>query len=142
MHELLHHHPMRRVDPPKPVEVERGDRSTQSAQLGSSAGAAWSPSAPRNWCPAMTAGDARECWWHRRFVGPQAAREIVGYAAATSDGAVFLRAALTVAEAACAPQAPDHTSLSHQARQSLEDTASQVTTVALVLRCPPAYEAR
>lgn len=35
---------------------------------------------------------------------------------------------------ACAPQAPDHTSWTDQARQSLEDTASQVATVELLLR--------
>lgn len=35
---------------------------------------------------------------------------------------------------ACAPQSPDHTSWTDQARQSLEDTASEVATVALLLR--------
>lgn len=34
----------------------------------------------------------------------------------------------------CAPQSPDHTSWTDQARQALEDTASQVATVALLLR--------
>lgn len=35
---------------------------------------------------------------------------------------------------ACAPQSPDHTSWTDQARQSLEDTSSEVATVALLLR--------
>ncbi len=35
---------------------------------------------------------------------------------------------------ACAPQAPDHTSWTDQGRQALEDTASEVATVALLLR--------
>lgn len=35
---------------------------------------------------------------------------------------------------ACAPQAPDHTSWTDQARQSLEDTASEVATMTLLLR--------
>jgi hypothetical protein len=34
----------------------------------------------------------------------------------------------------CAPQSPDHTSWTDQARQALEDTASEVATVALLLR--------
>jgi hypothetical protein len=34
----------------------------------------------------------------------------------------------------CAPQAPDHTSWTDQARQSLDDTASEVATVTLLLR--------
>ncbi len=35
---------------------------------------------------------------------------------------------------ACAPQSPDHTSWTDQARQALEDTASEVATVTLLLR--------
>lgn len=35
---------------------------------------------------------------------------------------------------ACAPQSPDHTSWTDQGRQALEDTASQVATVTLLLR--------
>lgn len=35
---------------------------------------------------------------------------------------------------ACAPQAPDHTSWTDQARHALEDTSSQVATMVLLLR--------
>jgi hypothetical protein len=35
---------------------------------------------------------------------------------------------------ACAPQAPDHSSWTDQARTALEDTASEVATVGLLLR--------
>ena len=42
--------------------------------------------------------------------------------------------AAVVALTGCAPQAPDHTSWTDQARQSLEDTVSEVETVALLLR--------
>lgn len=36
--------------------------------------------------------------------------------------------------AACAPQSPDHSSWTDQAHQALEDTASEVATVSLLLR--------
>ena len=36
--------------------------------------------------------------------------------------------------AGCAPQSPDHSSWTDQAYQALEDTSSQVATVALLLR--------
>lgn len=41
---------------------------------------------------------------------------------------------LLVLTPGCAPQAPDHTSWTDQARQSLGDTASEVATVTLLLR--------
>lgn len=41
---------------------------------------------------------------------------------------------LVLLAAACAPQAPDHSSWTDQARQGLEDTASEVATMALLLR--------
>lgn len=41
---------------------------------------------------------------------------------------------LLVASTGCAPQSPDHSSWSDQARTSLEDVASEVSTVSLLLR--------
>ena len=41
---------------------------------------------------------------------------------------------MTVLLAGCAPQSPDHSSWRDQARLALDDTASEVATVALLLR--------
>jgi hypothetical protein len=57
---------------------------------------------------------------------------LLGAAARPTAGAATLLAVVLVT--GCAPQAPDHTSWTDQARQSLEDTASEVETVALLLR--------
>lgn len=43
-------------------------------------------------------------------------------------------ALVVILVAACAPQSPDHSSWTDQAHQALEDTASQVATVSLLLR--------
>jgi hypothetical protein len=57
---------------------------------------------------------------------------LLGAAARPTGWAGTLLAVVLVT--GCAPQAPDHTSWTDQARQSLEDTASEVETVALLLR--------
>jgi hypothetical protein len=47
---------------------------------------------------------------------------------------VVLVPVLVAALVGCAPQSPDHSSWTDQARQSLDDTQSQVATVGLLLR--------
>ncbi|CAI9404671.1 hypothetical protein [Nocardioides sp. T2.26MG-1] len=48
--------------------------------------------------------------------------------------AAWSTALVVLLASACAPQAPDHSSWTDQARQALEDTASEVATVGLLLR--------
>ena len=48
--------------------------------------------------------------------------------------AIVIVVAVALALSGCAPQSPDHSSWTDQARQAVDDTASEVATVALLLR--------